>query len=248
MAKGGAEQGNAVRKARFVLLGLLLALGAAGASAPPSLADEAPYEPNDSIPAAQGPLNAGAPLFAALESASDRDFYFFYVTSPAGTAVELTVQNLGGGGKSSDLDATILDSTATPVVAQSFIRDGEARLLTAQLDPQKYLVEVTANEGFGDSYSLAGGGGAGAFGPYAQISGRCASANAAARKAGGGLSRAESRLQRTTARVRRSRFAPPRARRKARAAHRRAEREVTTKQRELRAARRSMQPWCGIAP
>jgi hypothetical protein len=247
MARGGAKQRNAGRTPGFLLLGLLLALGLTGAFARPAVAAEAPYEPNDSIPAAQGPLSVGQQLFATLESASDRDFYFFYVTAPAGAAVELTVQNLGGG-KSSDLDATILDSAATPVVAQSFIRDGEARLLTAQLEPQKYLVEVTANEGFGDSYSLTGGGSAGAFGPYTQISGRCASANGAARKAGGGLGRAESRLQRTTARVRRSRFAPPKARRKARAAHQRAKRDLVTKQGELRTARQSMQPWCGIAP
>ena len=38
------------------------------------------------------------------------------------------------------------------------------------------------------------------------------------------------------------------ARRKARLAHRRAKQTVSRKRRELQVARRSMQPWCGIAP
>lgn len=232
----------------FALLGLLLALASSAVWASPAIAAEAPYEPNDAIPAAQGPLNAGQPLFAALESAGDRDFYFFYVTSPSGAAVELTVQNLGGGGKSSDVGATILDTSATPIAAQSFIRDGDSSVLTAQLDPQKYLVEVRANEGFGDSYSLTGGGGAGAFGSYAQISGRCASASAKSTAGGKGLVRAKSKLQRATARLRRSLYATVPARRAARAAYREAKRKVTAKRRALQAARASREPWCSIAP
>lgn len=219
----------------------LLYAQAAGAADPP-------YEPNDSVQVAAGPLSLGQSYSATLESSGDRDYFFFHVTSPTAAGVALTVQNLGGGGKSSDVDATIIDSTMTPVAAQTFIRDGESRLVTAELEPQKYFVEVTANEGFGDSYTLTPGGEEGAFGPFATISGRCERAGAAAEKAERGLRRAKSKLQRATGRLRRSRYAGPKARVGARRAHSAAKRKVRAKRSELRAARRSAQPWCSIAP
>lgn len=216
--------------------------------APAFAAAEEPYEPNDSVQVAAGPLSSGQSYSATLESSSDRDFYFFHVTSPAEARVELLVQNLGGGGKVSDVGATILDSTMTPIAAQTFIRDGESRLVTAELEPQKYFVEVTASEGSGDSYSLAGGGSEGAFGPFSQILGRCERATTAGAKVERGLQRAKSKLQRATGRLRRSRYAEPNARREARRAHLAAKRNIRTKRSELRAARRSMRPWCSIAP
>lgn len=211
-------------------------------------AAEAPYEPNDAIVAAAGPLSAGQSYSARTETASDRDFYSFYVTAREGAMVELTVQNLGGDTKSSDLDAAILDGSATPIVAQGFIQDGESRVLSAQLEPQKYFVEVTANEGFGDSYALTPGGDEGAFGPFSQISGRCERAGAAGEKAERKLRRAKAKLQRAAGRLRRSRYALPKARLEARRAHSAAKRNVQARRSELRAARRSMQPWCSIAP
>ena len=231
------------------MLALLLLSGAQALSlAPVAAAEGAPFEPNDAITAAAGPLAFGQAYTAGIETASDRDFYFFYVTSPQAAQVELTVHNLGGGGRSSDIDVAILETSATPVAAQAFIHDGETRIVSAELEPQKYLVEVTAKEGFGDSYSLTGGGDAGAFGPYTQISGRCVSASAAVVADKTGLSRAKSKLQRATARVRRSRYATAAARTKARAAHSKAKRRVEGKRRALRAARESREPWCSIAP
>lgn len=217
-------------------------------AAAPTAAAGAPYEPNDATSAASGPLLAGQTYQAANESAGDRDFYFFYVTSAEPVQVWVTVQNLGGGAKASDLEASILDADATPVASQSFIHDGEARLVSAQLEPQKYYLEIAANEGYGDSYSLTTGGETGAFGSYEEISGRCASASSRARRLSRRLSRLRSKLQRTTARLRRSRYAPPRARRRARAAQHRAKHRVAVKRRALRAARRSTRPWCSIAP
>jgi hypothetical protein len=246
MAIGEAKLGNAARRWPPAPCALLAALALAVLAAP--AAAEAPYEPNDAITAAAGPLLIGQSYFAALELGGDRDYYSFHVTSPGDTPVTLGIQNLGGGGKMSDIDATVLDASSTPIAAQAFIRDGESRLIAATLQPQKYYVEVSANEGFGDSYSLTPGSGGGAFGPYAQIAGRCTRATVAARRASRRLSRARSRLQRTTGRVRRSRYAPPVARRKARKAHWKARRLVRAKRRALRAARRSSQPWCSIAP
>ncbi|MGH2973456.1 MAG: hypothetical protein ACRDLL_01105 [Solirubrobacterales bacterium] len=215
---------------------------------PPGAASAAPYEPNDAMPAAFGPLALGQGYSAALESSGDRDYFYFYVTSPAAAQVELAVRNLGGGGEPSDLDVAVFNSSATPVAGQAFIRDGETRTLAISLEPQKYFVEVSSGEGFGDSYSLAAGGAAGAFGSYAQISGRCSRATAATTTDRAGLSRAKLKLQRATARLRRSRYATRTARRKAQANRQTAKRRVDVKRHALRKARGSTQPWCSITP
>lgn len=224
------------------LAALSPALGAAPASA------EGPYEPNESAPAAAGPLLFGQTYSAALESSGDHDFYFFYVTSPSPVQASVTMQNLGGGGPTADIAATITDAVATPVAAQTFIREGETRAMTATLEAGKYYLEVNANTGFGDSYGLATGGGNGAFGPYSTISSRCARATAATRKHSSRLNRLESKLQRTTARLRRSRYAGPRARSQARLAQRKARHKVVAEKRARRAAQNAQQPWCSISP
>lgn len=231
----------------FVLFVALAALSAAVLLAPRATAAEAPYEPNDASPAAAGPLAAGQLYSAGLETASDRDFFFFHVTSRQSALVELTVRNLGVG-DASDIDVTIFDVWATPVAARTFIRGGESALLSIELEPQKYFVEVSSSGGFGDPYSLLGGGSLGAFGPYAQIAGRCTKATAAVTESTAGLSRAKSKLQRATAALRRTRYAVPAARRKAQAAHSRAKRQAAARRHALAAARKSRQPWCSIAP
>lgn len=209
---------------------------------------QAPYEPNDVIADAAGPLLAGQSYTAAIETASDLDEFYFYVTAPGANSTELTVRNLGGGSEQSDLDARILDASGTLIAGQAFIRDGEGRIVTASLEPQKYFLEIAAGEGYGDSYSITPGAGKGAFGPYEQIAGRCASADAELKKEQAGVRRARSKLQRTTARLRRSRYALPRARQKAQVANRRAKARVNASMQELGKARESRRPWCFIAP
>jgi hypothetical protein len=214
--------------------------------APTSLAAQGPHEPNDIILNAAGPLTAGQPLVAGLETQVDRDFFFFYVTSPGNSQVLLTVTNLGGGSEASNLAATIMDSSATPVGGLSYVSSGEAKTATLTLRPQKYFVEVAPNEGFGDTYSLTGSGSDGAFGPYERIAARCARASAAVARARVRLTRAQAKQQRVTARVRRSRYAARGERRAARRAYRRARARVGARRRALRATRASRRPWCQI--
>jgi len=210
------------------------------------LAETGPYEPGDTVLNGAGPLAIGQSYVAAIETPSDKDFFYFYVTS-VGAHVALTVENLGGGGKASDIDATILDSSSTPVAGLAFIGDGEARTAALDLEPQKYFIEIAANEGYGDSYRVTPGGSGGAFGAYAQIAGKCASADAAVKTAQAKLGRAAAKLQRTTARVHRTRYGTPGARRSARTAHRKARARVRAERRTLREANESREPWCFIA-
>ena len=157
----------------------------------------------------------------------------------------LTVRNLGGGTGVSNVDATVLDSSMTPVGGLSYINRGQEKTATLALRPQKYFIEVRSTEGFGDAYSLTGGG-ADAFGSYETIAARCAAGTAAVAKARTGLTRAQAKLQRATARLRRSLYASEQARRSARRVYRRARARVNAKRKELKAAKKSQQPWCSI--
>jgi hypothetical protein len=246
MTAGRANLRRFRRGAGFALVGMLVALPSALVFAPQALAAEAPYEPNDSVLSAAGPLAIDQAYLAGLETQSDRDFFYFYVTSARASDVTLTVRNLGGGTQSSDIQATITDSSTTPVGGLSFISGGETGSATIALRPQKYFIEIAANTGFGDTYSLTGSGGAGAFGPYAQIAGKCATATTAVTAAQTGLQRAQAKLQRTTARVRRSRYGTPGARETARAAHRKAKARASARRDALKTAKKSQKPWCLI--
>lgn len=248
VAGGRIKRGIAGKLPKLGLLAACLALLTLALAAAAASAATGPYEPNDAAPAAAGPLLFGQSYSAALESAGDQDYFFFYTTSPSPAQVSLTVQNLGGGGPTADIAATITDASATPIASQTFIRGGETRAMMATLEAGKYYLAVSAGTSFGDSYSVATGGGAGAFGPFAEISSRCSRATAAARKDETQLSRLESKLQRTTARLRRSRYSGRRALAAARAAQRKAKSKVTAKRRALRAARKATQPWCSISP
>ena len=74
----------------------------------------APYESDSTILEAAGPLFVNQTYSGAIETPGDRDFFYFYVTSPTEAQVTLTVSNLGGGSGSADINAAILDASATP--------------------------------------------------------------------------------------------------------------------------------------
>jgi len=225
---------------------LLLALAAAAVACASASAAQGPYEPNDSILSPAGPLALGQTYAAALETPTDKDFYFFYVTSPQGSNVTLTVANLGGSASVADLDARIVDSLGTSVGNDvSYVSKGESRTATATLPPGKYFVEVAAGEGYGDAYTLAPGG-AGAFGSYGRIASRCATATASVKALTAGLSKAKGGLQRATNLVRRSRYSGRDARKAARAELVKARARVAAKKAALKSATASQQPWCGI--
>jgi hypothetical protein len=206
-----------------------------------------PYEPNDSIPSAVGPLALHQTYSAALEYPGDRDFFYFYVTAPKEAQVELEVKNLGGGTEVSDVDANVINpATTTVAVSIPFVRKGETRIGTFSLEPQKYILEVSAKEGYGDAYSVTTSGSTGAFGAYGSIAHRCSEATTSVSALRGGLSRARQRLQRATSRLRRARYASQDARQIARRDRLQAKDSVTAKTDALKTARRAERPWCSI--
>jgi hypothetical protein len=206
-----------------------------------------PYEPNDSLSTASGPLELGQTYTAAIETGADRDFFFFYVISSGPTQISLAAQNLGGDKSLSGVNAAILDASATPLQSLPYLGDGESRTATIALEPQKYFVEVTPNEGSGDAYALAVSGSEGAVGPYGQIAERCASAGRRTDAAQTGLTRAEAKLQHARARLSGSRHGTAAARKAARVVFRKARASAREMVRKLKAARQSREPWCSIS-
>jgi hypothetical protein len=220
-----------------VVAGLLMSAAAAFAAGP--------YEPNENIPAAAGPLTLGATYGGAVETAADLDFFYFYVTGTTGSTVSLMIVNQGGGERGAELDARLIDAYGISLGEDiAYLRKGESRTETLTLPPGKYFVEVAANEGSGDSYLLTPGGSAGAFGSYSQIVGHCAAATRKTEGLQAALTRAEGALQRARSKFRRSRFSGREARRRTHARLVTIERQVVAKKAALRKAKQS--PWCGI--
>ena len=235
------EEGGAVTGSRPIALSLLSGL---------TLAVLAVLAPGTALSATlgqAGPLALGQSYTGQLESSSDRDRYYFYVTSAEPAPVAITLENLGGGEEFSSVSATITDAAATPVGAYAYsVGRGESGVATATVGPQKYMVEVAPHESFGDTYRITAGGGPGAFGPYALIAARCARARSAIARTSNRVSRDRGRLQRATARQRRSRFGTRRSRRGARVAYRKVKSRLIKDQRRLRGARGAQSPWCFI--
>jgi hypothetical protein len=227
-------------------MALALAFILALALAPRSMAASDPYEPNDSIGTATGPLVAGASYSAALESPSDRDFFFFYMTGTATASASIAIANNGGGSQLPELNVTVYDTSEAPVGASFYVREGEARNLTVSLAPGKYLLAVVPNDGFGDSYTLSPSGGTGAFGEYAQISARCRATKHAAAAAARQLEGARARLRRAEERLRRSHYGTQVAQDRARAFLDKTKRRVSARKNQLRTAKDSLDPWCSI--
>jgi len=221
----------------------VLALGLAPA------AGAAPFEPNDSPSAAAGPLLSGQTYDAAIESSSDRDFFYFYVTAAGKPPATIALRNLGDGSEVIGLSAAIVNASGTPVDPFAYsLRGGEVATTTVGLEPQRYLIEVESSleASAGIPYQLVVGGGKGAFGSYEEIAGRCARGVAAVNAARKSLQRARGKLQRASARLRQSAYGPPRERRLARRRFRQAKALVASRERRLGSAGALTRPWCSI--
>jgi hypothetical protein len=229
----------------FALLGCFITLSLTSVLAPGAAATPGAYEPNDTILSAAGPLANHQSYETSLETENDKDFFYFYVTSPS-TPVTLSLRNLGGAPVLAYVGVSILDASGVPVGTAKDIQEGAEGTVALTLEPQKYFVEVFSSLDYGANYSLETGGGEGAFGPYGSIFSRCAAAHKASATAHNGLTSAEAKLQRATARVRRSLYSNRAARRSAQTVYRKAKVRVVKKRSALEAARRSQQPWCSI--
>ncbi len=210
-----------------------------------------PFEPNNTLAEAAGPLLLGGTYDAAMEGSTDKDFFYFYVTSSPSARVALTIKNLGSA-NAPPLNASIVDGLGTVIDGFGYlVQPGAEATSSIDLAPQKYFLEVEPTYSASSnatSYSLAAGGSGGAFGPFAQIEARCASARAKATVAKRKLTRAQARLQRATARLRRSALGTAAAHQDASSNYRHAKAQTRKKRNALKATAKTQAPWCGISP
>src|SRR4051794_19216909 len=135
--------------ALLLALGALIALGGSSASAQP------PYEPNDSLLTAYGPLANNATYQAFLETQNDVDYYYFYVTTTSSAQLSFTTTNLGGGSSYNEVYAALTDShgnTITTLADNVEVADYATKSVT--LEAGKYYVRVENDGGYGESYKF----------------------------------------------------------------------------------------------
>lgn len=129
-----------------------------------------------------------------------------------------------------------------------FLRKDETRSEAVTLEPGKYFVEVSENDGFGDAYRIAPEGAGGAFGRYLEIAARCAAASSKLAAAESSLRRAEGKLIRADGSYWLSRYgyASTQLRRRARRLMLAAKAKVRMQRVYRNAARATESPWCEI--
>jgi hypothetical protein len=209
-----------------------------------------PFEPNNALAEAAGPLLPGGTYDAAAEGSTDKDFFYFYVTSGPSARVELTIKNLGSP-TAPPLNASIIDGLGTVIDGFGYlVQPGAEATSSIDLAPQKYFLEVEPTysaSSYSTPYNLAAGGSGGAFGPFTQIEAKCASARTQATADKRKLRRAQARLQRAAARLRLSASGTPTEHREASSSYRHAKAQTKKKRNALKATAQAREPWCGIS-
>lgn len=232
-----------------VCLAVGAVLAVMGTVSPAAQAVQPPYEPNDSLLTAYGPLGLNQTYTAAMETENDRDFFYFYVTSPSSSQVSVTIKDLGGGLHSyNGAYFEIQDSHGNGISEGGGVNNvGDYRTVNVTLTAGKYYVEVEPDGGYSASYSLTTGGTEGAFGEYAPIAAQCAAATVPVTQYQAQLAQAEARLKAAEARLRRVENSRRwRARRKARARYAHAKATVAAEKESLKNAEAGQKPWCEI--
>jgi hypothetical protein len=229
--------------AAFLLaLGMLLGLAGGHASAQP------PYEPNDSLLTAFGPLANNSTYKATDDTENDVDYYYFYVTTSSTAQLTFKITNLGGGDRYADIYASVTNSHGsyiTGVASELEAADYATKSITLQAG--KYYLEVKGSGGYGESYEFTTSGTDGAFGEYGVIAGQCAAATAPVSLYQAQLATAEAALKKAEARQRKLRYrGTRRAKRRAHAKYLHVREVVAAEKASLKTAEEGQKPWCYI--
>lgn len=229
---------------------LLLAIAAASlAGFAPSVAAQPPYEPNDSILTGYGPLANNTSYTGAMETGNDRDYFYFYVTTPATAQITFTVTNLGGGvGYEPEFSAYLADSHGSTIeTIGEYIEPADYATRAVTLSAGKYflVIDNESDSRYGESYRVDTSGTDGSFGDYAAISAACAGATAPVNLYLAQVAEAELRVRK--AKMRKVRYSRNRrAKRKAAAKYRHAKEVLAAEKKSLKLAERGQKPWCFI--
>lgn len=100
---------------------------------------DGPYEPNESLDAARGPLPGATDVTAATETANDRDWFFFYSSGPRQLDISFQVQTCGSKGLRLSFRAA--DNTEIETITD-FSEGAAERITYTTPGRRKYFLEV----------------------------------------------------------------------------------------------------------
>lgn len=241
-----AKHLNGANLARLVaVVALLAALVAVGAVERASA--QPPYEPNDSLLTAAGPLANNTTYTAADETENDVDYFYFYVTTPSTAQLTFTLTNLGGGFSGPYVYAEVTDSHGDGITYLGSVYAADYDTASISLEAGKYYVRVEGGSGYGASYKFTTSGTDGAFGDFSVIAAQCAAATAPVNTYQAQLATAQANLKKAQARWNKVRYSRNRkAKRRARARLLRTKETVAAEKNSLKAAEAGQKPWCFI--
>lgn len=132
----------------------LAALLPAAAAAAPS----GPFEPNDSIVRAAGPLASGTPIHAEIETVGDPDWYFLVTNAPGPVQVSLTLATCGPavtGPTCNNVSITAYDGEGAIAARGIVNRVGETLVLSFEgRAAGRVSIEVRSTGAVGAAYDL----------------------------------------------------------------------------------------------
>lgn len=226
------------------IAGVMLVLGILAA---PAMA-EPPYEPNDTTLDAAGPLAANQTYTAGLETDNDQDYYYFYVTGPTQAQVTITLTDLGGTSSYAELRASLDESHGESIDNFSGLtKTGAYSTQSISLQPGKYYIQVSPEEGYGESYEFTGSGTTGAFGPYSAIQAQCAAAQGPVNQYEAQVATAEVNLKKAEAKLKKyGESRKPKVRKKVHAKFTHVKSVVAAEKASLKGAEKAESPWCFI--
>lgn len=233
-----------LKVAGVALISLLLAgLMAASASAA-----QPPYEPNDSLLTAYGPLTINQTYTAAIETENDLDYFYFYVTTPSTAQVTITLKSLGGPENAAGTYLGLENAQGDGIGEDADVgQAGQTSTINQTLSAGKYLVKVGPNGRYGASYSFTTAGTEGAFGEYAPIAAQCAAATAGVSAIQAPLATAQAKFKKAGQRLRHIfSLHSSRARRRVRASYVKARAGLKAEEAAMKAATAAQKPWCFI--
>jgi hypothetical protein len=226
------------------IAGAMLALGIL---ASPAMA-EPPFEPNDTTLEAAGPLAANQTYTAALETGNDQDYYYFYVTGPTQAQVTFTLTDLGGSSGFAEIRGSLDESHGDSIdTFGGLTKTGAYGTQSISLQPGKYYLHVSPEEGYGESYEFTGSGTTGAFGPYSTIQAQCAAAQGPVNQYEAQVATAEVNLKKAEAKLKKyGESRKPKVRKKVHAKVAHVKSVVAAEKESLKGAEKAESPWCFI--
>jgi hypothetical protein len=118
------------------------------------IASGPPYEPNEYVSEAYGPLKARLPYAASLTDSDDVDFYAFCVKESATVAVRIEQIACNDCSLYSEVSVTLLNNNGSEVASETFDSDQTVLTLTNRLPRGRYFIRL-AEGSLGFRYQLS---------------------------------------------------------------------------------------------